>query len=477
MKHFVVFFILVASLNIQRAFAQYSAVSTAQLDVSFSPQDYVSQYVKPRVEAWQKRGRYESSVDYLQRVTEAKRSAYIEQLSIQAQDNLKKIIERSLIWSEFKISDYDPDNQTFIIHTLRFGDFLLPVPTKEASDFEKSFTSVTKSSPDFYFTENGNIRISRLTFSAPNGKQYIYRSTDPARFAKVNVNVNFGEISTEVQYGEDKKPNIVKGNDITVGKSDVDVHIPLTTSQNKNTFAVILSNENYQNEQKVDYAQNDGATFKEYCQKTLGLPLNNIHFKVDATFNNMRAELNWIKQVAEVYHDATFISYYDGHGVPDEATKEAYLLPVDAVSSDLSTGFSLSQLYTDLGKIKAKNIYCFWDACFSGSRRGEGMLAANRGVAIKPHLGSPQGNTIVFSAASDQETAYPYREKGHGLFSYFLLKKLQESNGHATIGDLSDYVISQVKQQSIVVNNKSQTPSINTSAALSESWRTLTLFQ
>ena len=64
------------------------------------------------------------------------------------------------------------------------------------------------------------------------------------------------------------------------------------------------------------------------------------------------------------------------------------------------------------------------DACFSGAQRGEGMLISARGIALKTKQEIPQGNLIVFSAASDDQTAFPYKEKGHGLFTYYLLKKL-----------------------------------------------------
>ena len=55
------------------------------------------------------------------------------------------------------------------------------------------------------------------------------------------------------------------------------------------------------------------------------------------------------------------------------------------------------------------------------------MLASARGVAIKAKQNHPQGNMVVLSAAQGDETAHPYTEKGHGLFTYYLLKKLKET--------------------------------------------------
>ena len=54
--------------------------------------------------------------------------------------------------------------------------------------------------------------------------------------------------------------------------------------------------------------------------------------------------------------------------------------------------------------------------------------------------------------AQGDETAYLYKEQRHGMFTYYLLKKLQETKGEATLGEISDYVTSEVRKQSIVIN-------------------------
>ena len=101
------------------------------------------------------------------------------------------------------------------------------------------------------------------------------------------------------------------------------------------------------------------------------------------------------------------------------------------------------------------------------------MIASARGTVIKPRLGMPKGNIFVMTAASGDETACSYEDKKHGLFTYFLLKKLHDSDGDITLGELSDFVISNVKQQSILINKKGQTPSIIHSEKLSDNWRSI----
>lgn len=257
---------------------------------------------------------------------------------------------------------------------------------------------------------------------------------------------------------------------------DVDFDIPIADNVSNHTFAVIISNEKYQMEKSVQYAENDGKAFTEYCKKTLGLPEKNVRFITNATLNNIKHEIKWLQDVIAVYKgEAKAIFYYAGHGIPDEQNKSAYLLPIDGYGSDVTTGYALEDLYKALGSLPSKSVTVFLDACFSGAKRDGEMFASARGVAIKVKQATPIGNIVVFSAAQGDETAYPYKEEEHGLFTYYLLKKLQETKGDVTLGELGDYIKTQVERQSIVINGKLQSPSIVSTATIANSWKKWTL--
>lgn len=87
------------------------------------------------------------------------------------------------------------------------------------------------------------------------------------------------------------------------------------------------------------------------------------------------------------------------------------------------------------------------------------------------NISIPTGNMVVFTAAQGDETAYPYNEEGHGLFTYYLLKKLQETKGDVNLGELGDYIKTQVERQSIVINRKLQSPSILPASSIGTSWK------
>lgn len=281
---------------------------------------------------------------------------------------------------------------------------------------------------------------------------------------------NNGTGQEESQIASNDSP---KAEEAAKPKSDIDLNIPIgQKALSSNTFVVIIANENYQEVAKVPYTINDGEIFAEYCKKTLGIPETNISLVKDATANNMKREIRWLTQVLEQYNgEAKAIVYYAGHGIPDESTKDAYLLPVDGYGDDPSTGYSLNELYKTLNEVPSKSTLVFLDACFSGANRDGSMLASARGVAIKAKPTTPVGNMVVFSAAQGDETAYPYKEKEHGLFTYYLLKKLQETKGDVTLGELSEYITDQVGKQSVVINRKSQTPTVSVSSALQEDWK------
>lgn len=258
-----------------------------------------------------------------------------------------------------------------------------------------------------------------------------------------------------------------------VAASDVDADIPATTLVNDKMFAVIIANEDYQQEQDVPYAIHDGEIFREYCLKTLGIPENHIHLVTDATLNNIRFEVDWLSGMLEAHQDeARGIFYYAGHGIPDEVSRNAYLMPVDGYVGNLDSDFGLDALYAQLGSTDADAVLYFVDACFSGATRTGEMMAQSRGVTVNSKAGVLQGKAVAFTAAQGNETAYVYHEKSHGLFTYYLLKKLKETQGNITLGELADYLNAQVTRMSAEDRPKSQHP---TAIGTMEGWREILL--
>lgn len=258
--------------------------------------------------------------------------------------------------------------------------------------------------------------------------------------------------------------------------SDIDEFVPESENRATNTFVVIFGNEKYAEESPVTNAAADARSFNAYCTKTLGIPSQNIRMKINATKGQMQHELDWISNVCKQFsvdnNKVNLMVYYAGHGLPNEQTKDAYLLPVDGYGTNTETGIPLKSVYARLSELPADRVTVFLDACFSGTQRDGRMINDLRGVTVKPKEETLSGNMVVFSAAQGDETAQSYNDQGHGMFTYFLLKKLQETSGGVSYGELADYVQKQVGQTSIL-KGKSQTPTTSTSETMKNKWRKL----
>ena len=255
--------------------------------------------------------------------------------------------------------------------------------------------------------------------------------------------------------------------------SDVDTDIPINPTDNVNTFAIIIANEKYTRVAEVPNAENDGNMFAEYCHKVLGIPSDNIRKHLNVTFGGLLDAVEDMKAIAAAKHgQCNFIVYYAGHGVPDEKSKSAYILPVDADGRQLRVCYSLASFYAELAAMQANCVTVFLDACFSGATRDEKkMLMSARSVAIAVDDDEVAGNLVVFSAATSDQSALAYDEQKHGMFTYYLLKKLKETRGDVTLHELGNYVRDEVTLQARLKNHKSQTPTVTSGLSLGDKWK------
>jgi uncharacterized caspase-like protein len=183
----------------------------------------------------------------------------------------------------------------------------------------------------------------------------------------------------------------------------------------------------------------------------------------------MNQGLAWLSNLAKVDNGkAELIFYYSGHGLPEEATKESYLIPVDVSGYNVTQGIRLTDVYAKLNEYPAQKVTVFLDACFSGGGRNQGLVAM-KGVKIKPKDNTINGNMVVFTSSSGEESSGVYREKQHGYMTYYLLKKLQETKGEATYSQLASYITESVKKET-ALTGKIQTPQVNFSTGTAGVW-------
>jgi tetratricopeptide (TPR) repeat protein len=326
------------------------------------------------------------------------------------------------------------------------------------------------------FTELSKLMLGQANYYTP------YNPFNPSLISNEQLAAQTKQ-KTKTQNAEIQSNTLSQNNQATLNKptekavtvekqnDPIDMNIPVSGLSGENTFALVIGNEEYKNEIRVTYAVNDALIFKEYLTKTLGIPSKNVRCITNASLGDIYTQIKWITDIQRIFGEsASIIIYYAGHGMPDENTRDAYLLPVDGISEMPLTAIKLDWLYNEVALYKSNQVIILLDACFSGAAR-DGMLAKGRGVKIQPKPNVLKNNLIVFSATNESQTAYPFEEKGHGLFTYFLIKKLNESKGNVTLGELTDYVTSNVAKNAIVINSKPQTPTVNMSIDFYSDWK------
>ena len=408
--------------------------------------------VNSRMADWQKKKDYETAEQWRERVTSENREKKLNEVIANVRKNFIAAYTTNSLKGTLGV--YDTDYGTYPVSIDGLGRIYAKVPAEDA-DLFKGYWNQIQLVPQYGVIDD---QLALLSCEFKLGDKVYQSASSYSNDGSNEFLANLPPLEFDLKGGSAaKKAN----SQLEVVDNALDINIPETNEENKKTFAVVIGNENYERVTKVKYALNDAKVFASYCKKTLGLPKENIRVYRDATFGTMLSALDDIKSIASAFEgDLNVIFYYAGHGVPSESDKAAYLLPVDASGQNTEVCLSTKRLYDTLDGLHAKRVLVFMDACFSGAQRGDGMLASARGVALKVKQDAPKGNMVVFSAATGDETAYPYKEKGHGLFTYYLLKKLQDTKGDVTLGELSEYVNKEVRRQSVVINHKSQSPTV-----------------
>ena len=257
----------------------------------------------------------------------------------------------------------------------------------------------------------------------------------------------------------------------TVAASDSELLSGLTQikTPDRNKYALIIGNEDYNSfkqqtlyEPNVDFAVSDAEAFSEYAKNIIGVPESNIVLLRNATYSQMNLNINKIARIASLSPgQVELYVYYAGHGQVDGTTKESYLIPVDVSTTAPSEGIKLEKMYATLSESGCRRAMVFLDACYSG---------VGRGIIIQPKATPVKGNLVVMTASSATQRSMPYQEKGHGMFTYFLLKQLKDSYGDITIEDLFKSVKQEVQSNSIWINNMEQTPELLSGPGIDNGW-------
>jgi len=211
---------------------------------------------------------------------------------------------------------------------------------------------------------------------------------------------------------------------------NIEANIPMSPQVNSDAIAIVIGNRDYKNARKVSFAVNDAELMKKYIVNTLGYKEGNVFFLANASkaefelyFGNEKSYRGKLFNAVKEGRSDVFI-YYSGHGAPGLKDRKGYFVPVEADPQYLElSGYPLDVLYENLAKVPARSTTVVLDACFSGSTVYENispLVLEVQDPVIKAK------NMVVLSSAGGTQVSSWYHEKGHSMFTYFLLKALKD---------------------------------------------------
>ncbi len=232
-------------------------------------------------------------------------------------------------------------------------------------------------------------------------------------------------------------------------------------AERANNFALVIGIEKYSQVPDALYAERDAATMREHLL-AMGYPQRNILYLSGKKAGRASMEKyieSWLPR--NVNENSRVFFYFSGHGAPGATTGQAYLVPWDGDLQYLeNTGYPVKRLYKKLEELKAKEIIVAMDACFSGAGGRSVLAKGMRPLVTKVDVGlHGSKKIIVFSASAADEITGTDDAQGHGLFTYYFLKALNEHKGKATVKQVYDFLRPKVRNAARR-SNRDQSPQL-----------------
>ncbi|MDP6999898.1 MAG: SUMF1/EgtB/PvdO family nonheme iron enzyme, partial [Candidatus Poribacteria bacterium] len=252
------------------------------------------------------------------------------------------------------------------------------------------------------------------------------------------------------------------------------VGLPLAAEK----YALLVGINDYQNDiGALKYCVADVEAFGQALIQLAAYKPRNIHLMTDRMSGPDLPEANNVilrleNLSAQLQARDSLIFYFAGHGIstPDQS----YLLALDSDTASARilkrSAIPLQEVREILSEVKAQQLLTIIDACredpTAGRSNRDNLLSQDfaRAVKVQPGVGrsgQPAVSATLY-ACSVGERAYEWAEKGHGVFSYYLLQGLKgeaaNAEGDVSINDLAAYTQQKVVEWAQSRRGKEQTP-------------------
>ena len=362
---------------------------------------------------------------------------------------------------------------TFKNQEIQLSNVLLELPNNQIKEvrliqdsLEQQFASYQV--PEIEYSESSSAGITTASSVVEGKTEVLLKSIDPeikrlkgalisaelannqAAIVRLKNDIQQFESTLQQSFNDDLKAMLAKVNSVP---------------ENPNYYAVVVGINKYAKTINVEYADRSAQLFSQVLNRVLGVPKENIVelYNEDATSGNIKTRLKY--QSSRIKKTDRLFFFYAGHGIPAQLQNgDPYLL-----AHDMDTGFAshdddmkLTNIWKALTSSGQGEVVAFLDSCFSGKADNRWVYEGTApGLLKRAKFDSFNAeNLMVITAGNEQQFANYYPEKGHRLFSYFLLKGLMK--GYKKPNDLYLYVSRNVTRISSMRGpDYEQTPQMN----------------
>lgn len=374
---------------------------------------------------------------------------------------MKKTLE--MYYGKPKVTNlaYDPENELFGAD-VRFENapsqqykIVIPMPPSQAAGFKSSFGSIT---PIALFDHSGdNVTFQTIKF-VHGGKTYMAQLSDRSIGS---ANVQVAQLDTQapvmamnapsVSINATNSPTFDTSKLVSLGDLDDLLSKTKALPEDPKKWLFVIGVEEYKYTDNIAYATRSAQMFVKAAQKSLGVSGAHTYalLNANATATEIKTKLKLmlrnVKEGDKIYF------YYNGHGVPAaNQQNEPYILANDMMSDFITDepGFMMKQIYKELSDSKAASVVAVVDSCFSGSTDGKSIQKGIAATRVKPkEISFDKSKMVVLTAGRDTQFSNGYNQKGHRLFSYFVIEELLK--GERNIKELYGKVFKNTKETTL----------------------------
>jgi hypothetical protein len=320
---------------------------------------------------------------------------------------------------------------TYLFEEERFSSYI---------DGEEFFSCTSRYKIDDVWEGYLSLGVNHIKKGRPDKgeTQYFYGYLDELRIYDRILNQD--EIKALHRMGKESQNEMAAP--IAKVFEDVDENIPVSRRFFEDRFALVIGNEDYGTFAGINntsipnslHSKNDANIFAKYASGTLGVNPNKIFSLTDGSEKDIMGEVGRIKDLIGLKNgSAEVFVYYSGHMLVN-ADNDLCIVPINAQKNsnfDLTNAIRLKDIYAQLNEYPASKVIFILDGCYDGfTKTGEELSASRRIIRNKGDV--LPGNMVVFTAASEGQRAFVHNDSKHGIFTFFFLQKLKQSQGRVS---------------------------------------------